>query len=110
MKNFEKYKNQNDLINAFFKNRSPSSISVSIVQEFVKWREMEAEEENILPCPFCGSSIAVYTVRDCQNRVRVQCACGYRGGAWYDIYDNAIAEHNHVARLVMEANKEGERK
>lgn len=103
MKNFEKYKNQNDLIQAFFANRSPSSIGVTIVQEFVKWREMEAEEEKTLPCPFCGSN-TVITFRDTVRHVNKYCVectvCNYRSEDKYQ-KDSAIAAHNAICRAVM---------
>lgn len=106
MKNFEKYKNQNDLIKAFFKNRSPSSISVSIVEEFVKWREMEAEEEKILPCPFCGSNANLFHAVD--GRHAVHCTdiwrCKYMSGE-YASDEEAIANHNMVARCVKNEKK-----
>ncbi|MCQ2300583.1 MAG: hypothetical protein MJZ81_10725 [Bacteroidales bacterium] len=107
MKNFEKYKNQNDLIKAFFKNRSPSSISVAIIEEFSKWREMEAEEEKILPCPFCGGN--VQRAESLIGKKRFSCSCGYTSKAEF-VWDKAIAAHNRVAKVVMEAKKEGESK
>lgn len=99
MKNFEKYKNQNDLINAFLKNRKPSSIAVAIVQEFVKWREMEAVEEKPFPCPLCGSRMGVHgALLRCTG-----CGLTFAFGLTTNDVTSAF---NRVARAVKEAEKD----
>lgn len=110
MKNFEKYKNPNDLIKAFFENRSMSSITVSIVQEFAAWREMEAVEEKILPCLFCGGRTYVNEGENGygDKLYSVNCACGYRTKENYRSRESAVSEHNRIYMAAI-AQNEGEK-
>lgn len=57
------------------------------------------EEEKPLPCPFCGRDVEVHL--DAPEEW-VSCQCGYSS----KMGNCAIANHNRVARAVIEAKKE----
>lgn len=72
------------------------------------WLDLDAEEEEKpLPCPFCGFNTVVTshdTVRHA-NDYCIECTnCNYRSEEKYQ-RDSAIADHNRVARAVIEAAK-----
>lgn len=69
------------------------------------WLDLEAEEEKILPCPCCGGECVVISHSEghcvrCQERY---CYIGKN----FESKDEAIANHNRIARAVMEADKKG---
>lgn len=62
------------------------------------WLALEAEDEKLEPCPFCGGMCVAYDkVVVCQN-----VKCDYRSGS-YDNRYAAIAVHNRVVRAVRAA-------
>lgn len=71
----------------------------------LKWLDLEAEEEKIEDCPYCGGKCYA---EDDDGRHRVFChkdmSCRYSSGT-YTTEHEAIAAHNHFAHSVMEAGK-----
>lgn len=109
MKNFEKYQTAKERYTAFCGSRCEcsnckfnSECNGDFAECALRWLDLEAEEEEILPCPFCGD----------------ECACG--GGYVECLNDNccyssgnrkrsdavAIAAHNRVARAAMKEKEE----
>ena len=77
------------------------------------WLDLEAEEENPMPCPFCGrNTIAVINGGKAhKGQFAVQCynredECCYTG-PFKIVRDEAISAHNRVSKAVA-AYKEGE--
>lgn len=117
MKNGEKYKTQEERANAFAvfcgaQKCSECAMHVDLPYQCAfEWLELDATEERIEPCPFCGNKCEVlmsYFEDDC---VFIRCKnedCTYLSGA-ADTKAAAIAAHNRVAKAVMAA-KEGESK
>lgn len=68
------------------------------------WLALEAEEEKLGPCPFCGGTTEVIT--DEQGYYGVSCIhCDYTSERYeQSIY--AIAAHNRVARAVRAAKED----
>lgn len=114
MKNFDRFKTADERDSAFRKfcgKRECESCDLDVSDKFwctFAWLELEAEEDEILPCPFCGGEVVVgYTTNIHKEDFRqVWCKdierCGYycekRKSA-----DEAIAAHNRVAKAVMAA-------
>ena len=74
------------------------------------WLDLEAEEEKLEPCPFCGGKTHINLGHMKTGVVHywVDCVspeCMYRS-AHYTDKDAAIAAHNRVALAVMAAKKE----
>ena len=106
MKNGEKYKTAKECSNAFngYCLRQDCNRCWDISPRagwscLLKWLDLEAEEEKLLPCPICGSPCHVHdNAVECNSG---ECAyvCwqkGLRAG-------QNVAAHNRVARVVMEA-------
>lgn len=72
------------------------------------WLDREAEDDEPLPCPFCGNN-SVLIVNDKSSPMpwSVKCSCGYSSERTPD-KELTIAAHNRVARAVMEAGKKEE--
>ena len=119
--NAEKYRTAEERAKAFNCFCSGKSCGECVMAEHNKpysvdccmafWLEREYDEEDVLPCPFCGGSTALNVGHLMGNVLRhwVDCTdpkCMYRSGHYNDRKD-AIAGHNRVARWVMEAKKEG---
>lgn len=104
MTNEQKYKMPEERVNAFVQSKG-GHLHHNMVDlyEFARWLALEAEDEKIEPCPFCGESpraTALYA--GCV----VICDCGYLSKP-YSTEAAAIAAHNRVARAVR-AEKESE--
>ena len=66
------------------------------------WLDLEAEEEKILPCPFCGGMDLV--IQDVGG-FELECqGCGFHTPSYMD-KEKLISEYLLVARAVMEAGK-----
>lgn len=114
MTNAEKYKTTEERFKALnkwcdsgVKQGSSKCLSNGCIKCTLKWLELEAEEEEPLPCPFCGfRCFAAKSI--CGKTWRVFCeqniSCAYSSGA-YATKDDAIAAHNRVARAVVAAEK-----
>lgn len=104
MTNGEKYVTAHERAKAFTEYCRAAELNHRENVGAFMWLNLEAEEEKILPCPFCGSKCEVS-----EDGMNVVCqACGYNGPV-YGCYDMAVEAHNRVARAVMEA-KESEAK
>lgn len=72
----------------------------------LRWLDMEAEEEKIENCPYCGGKC--YLLNDGDGRYRVAChadlSCKYSSG--YTTRFEAVAKHNLVARAVAGKQEE----
>ena len=67
-----------------------------------EWLDLEAEEEKMLPCPFCGGTDLV--IQDVGG-FELEChGCGFTTPAYMDA-DKLISEYQRVARAVMAAGK-----
>ncbi len=104
MKNFEKYRTTEERVEAYVSSRVLPSGSRNLLTDFSDWLDLEAEKDEILPCPFCGDECA------CGDGY-VECLndnCLYSSGnrKMGDVV--AIAAHNRVALAVMEAEKKGD--
>ena len=106
MLNSEKYKTAEERAKAFQVYCAVPKLKkhLSCIECQFAWLDLEAEEEKPLPCPICGCAVDIRKIGDYHTRSQVQCTCGYRC-AWCDSGDEAIAQHNRVARAVMEAGK-----
>lgn len=112
MTNGEKYKTAEERLNAFLRfcdsDKCESCPIENCECEYdvlaaFKWLDLEAEEENPLPCPFCGGEVRVDHNWDNSHSV----SCTGRG-CWYHSKcctseSDAIAAHNRVAKAVMES-------
>lgn len=112
MKNAEKFKTAEERAEAFnnFCNNNVcqkcfDDCMSHVVPCLLKWLDLDEEEP--LPCPFCGSPTVV-TLRDTVRSVDNYCIectnCNYRSEEKYQ-RNSAISAHNSVARAVMEAGK-----
>ena len=106
MTNEQKYKTPEERVKAFMSQRELSSFVTVIANEFAHWLALEAEEEKLEPCFFCGNKYLAIT-KDGNNLWSVSCtACLYESRHHAD-RDTAISAHNRMARAVM-ATKESE--
>lgn len=75
------------------------------------WLDLKAEEDEPLPCPFCGGEVVIgETSYKGQKRLhQAWCKnfkqCDYNGAKKSTALE-AIAAHNRVAKAVMESKKE----
>lgn len=117
MKNFEKFKTAEKRLKAFEEwcknNRTQISGPICKIDmencflcQFA-WLDLEAEEEKILPCPYCGKECRTVKNR-CEAFVVACDMCCYTSQDFEREYE-AIAKHNRVARAVMESDKEGDK-
>ena len=111
MTNEQKYKTAEERVNAFMAHRRyKAALVAAISNKFAHWLALEAEEEKLEPCPFCGGDCSLgkdngdhlgnheYWV-DCEEQ-----GCYYRSGNAQSASD-AIAAHNHMARAVRAGEK-----
>lgn len=109
MKNFEKYKTVNERTAACsaFLVKHNEYADIPYIEVAMRWLELEAEKEEPLPCPFCGSNAILFHALD--GRHAVNCTniwrCKYMSGE-YASDEEAVAAHNRVARAVQEREKE----
>ena len=114
MLNQDKYKTPEERNNAFSEwcfSRDCKSCELKSHNSFdggdgcrFYWLALEAEEEKLEPCFYCGNKYLAVT-KDGNNLWSVSCtACLYESGHHAD-RDAAIAAHNRGARAVM-ATKE----
>ena len=113
MKNIEKYRTAKERYTAFCRFdcgcadcKFGSECSRCISECALRWLDLEAEEEPILPCPYCGGNV-VKSEPNSDGRIRLYCqtlGCGYR--AAFGLPDEAIAKHNFLSRAAMEAKGE----
>ena len=119
MTNSERYKTAEERVRAFGKwhekycgMRGVCAKDDVCAHTVFHWLDMEAEEEKIENCPYCGGSclvsngaVGTYSVF---GKYRVFCeknlSCMYSSGA-YTTEHEAIDAHNRVARAVMDAGK-----
>lgn len=105
MKNSEKYKTAEARGKAFRRSCAVTKLTkqcedaLSCTECQFAWLDLEAEEENPLPCPYCGEECKVHSGTLGEW---VSCSCGYSSKM---IHGGAVAAHNLVARAVMEAEK-----
>ena len=115
MTNEQKYKTADERNNAFSEwcfNRDCKSCELKSHNGFdggawcrFYWLALEAEEEKLEPCFFCGNKYLAIT-KDGNNLWSVSCtACLYESRHHAD-RDTAVSAHNRVARAV-EAIKKG---
>lgn len=117
MTNAEKFRTVKERYHAFRKTfgtkcedcKCMPQCSCDLSECIIRWLDMEAEEEKIENCPYCGGSCLVSN--GAVGKYRVFCeknlSCMYSSGA-YTTEHEAIAAHNRMARAVMEdENKEG---
>ena len=121
MKNFEKYKTAEDRVYAFREFCNPIVRScqkackmsnadkfggVDPMKCFSNWLELEAEDEKLLPCPFCGDKGMVDLVKLNNPRESfVRCARCFYSSPRCDCSDEAVAAHNRLCRAVMAAKE-----
>lgn len=75
----------------------------------LRWLDLEAEKDRILPCPFCGGVTHVYDFRKVGHTVKFICdKCYMELALGFDMCDS-VERYNRVARAVMDA-KESEAK
>lgn len=113
MKNFEKYKNE-DMARAFYDwcgrrllRCGGCPLGKEVSEDFTgrvdcafRWLFMEAEPEEPLPCPCCGSKML--HKHDVFNDAKVWLSCeecGYRS-PWEMNIDVAVRRHNEIARTM----------
>lgn len=71
------------------------------------WLDLEAEEDTLMPCPFCGSKDV--SIRESINNFWfVECNVCTAKSAQNVTKENAIATYNRVAKAVADAKKEVE--
>lgn len=112
MTNAEKYKTTEERFKALnkwcdsgVKQGSSKCLSNGCIKCTLKWLELEAEEEEPLPCPFCGGGVDVISTSDI-NLVSCAKGCGYYSKGC-ESTESAIAAHNRVARAVRVGREEG---
>ena len=108
MTNAEKFKTAGERAKAFEKwcRNRPSSTCCKDVHScnmcHYAWLDLEAEEEKMLPCPFCGGTNLV--IQDVGG-FELECqGCGFHTPSYMD-KEKLISEYQSVARAVMEAGK-----
>lgn len=115
MTNAEKYKTAAERAKAFEGFCHKRSCAECALEGFDKdyvvsccmafWLELEKEQEPIEPCPFCGGQIEVN-----KKTNHVICTdCSYMSGDANKTIEDAIAEHNRVARAAKEAKEGGQK-
>lgn len=121
MTNAEKYKTAEERGSAFREfchhgcaGCGLSRVSFKLSDCPMLWLELKAEEDEPLPCPFCGGEVVVgYTTNIHKEDFRqVWCKDIERCGYYCEkrkYADEAIAAHNRVAKAVIAA-KESEAK
>lgn len=78
--------------------------SCDLSECIVRWLDLEAEVEKILPCPYCGGTTEIAG----DGTYQVVCMkCMYASAMRADM-DWCIADHNRVARDVMAAEMKKE--
>lgn len=119
MKNGDRYKTPDERTKAFNKwcdngvgkGAFKKCLANRCIDCFIRWLDLEAEDEELLKCPYCGGKTVMNLGHLFQNKLHhwVECTnfdCMYRSGHFLYRSD-AIQKHNRVARAVMESNKEG---
>lgn len=114
MTNEQKYKTteeRNDAFNEWCFNRDCESCKLK-AHNFdggagcrFYWLALEAQEEKIEPCPYCGNKYLAIT-KDGNNLWSVSCTACLYGLRHCENRDTAISVHNSVCRAV-EAMKKG---
>ena len=99
MTNEQKYKTPEERINAYTEYLKRVG-EIYAVPPF-RWLTLEAEDEKIEPCPFCGDEVE--KVKTLIGKKVLSCSCGYTSKAEFG-WDEAIAAHNRVACAVRAAN------
>lgn len=121
MTNAEKYKAANERAMAFenfcHKNSGPNGCRECPLESLMPncgdsraqfaWLDLEADDDKLLPCPFCGSK-DVSLHRSINNFWFVECNVCTAKSAQNVTKETAIATYNGVAKAVMEANNKGE--
>lgn len=114
MKNFERYKTAEERFRAFDRRDCEcSACKLSkkcggfIGECAFRWLELEAEDKELLPCPFCGNQ-GVYLHKSVNNFWYAECNSCCAKSAQNVSKASAIAAHNRVAKAVMESKKEVE--
>ena len=118
MTNAEKFKTSEERAKAFRKfcrgyGDSCNGCKVADFSEGIlercafSWLDREAEEENMLPCPFCGGTDVV--VQDFGGFEIVCQRCGFHTPP-YVAREELISEYQRVARAVMAASGSEENK
>lgn len=108
MKNSQKFTTPEERAEAFEKfclehicNKCQLEVACSHARGQFTWLDLEAEEEKLLPCPFCGNQCTC-NVDDVEEwRVYCKTPGCYRSSV-FDSKDRAIAAHNRVAHSVIE--------
>ena len=111
MKNFEKYKTaleRSKALHAFCgKNTCDKcalgNLNRNVIDCQFAWLDLEAEEDEPMGCPFCGSSTEV-VIDEC-GCYSISCIhCEY-GSPAYNEEKYAIEAHNRICRAVAAYNK-----
>ena len=113
MTNAEKYKTAEERARAFDKfciehicNKCQLEVACRHTRGQFTWLDLEAEEEKIEDCPYCGCECCA---EDDDGKHRVFCradlSCRYSSGT-YTTEHEAIAAHNLFARAAVNAKGE----
>ena len=111
MTNGEKFQTAEDRAKAFDKfcigkdcGSCALSVKVQVSSRVCEygWLDLEAEEEEQLPCPFCGSTDVV--IQDVGGFELACQGCGFHTPS-YMVLEQLISEYQRVARAVMDAQK-----
>ena len=111
MKNFEKYKTaleRSKALHAFCgKNTCDKcalgNLNRNVIDCQFAWLDLEAEKDEPMGCPFCGSSTEV-VIDEC-GCYSISCIhCEY-GSPAYNEEKYAIENHNRICRAVAAYNK-----